>query len=1030
MKKKFNPQVSYFYDEKNPTIKRIVDGQPKEVANYPTTYETCIADPRHHKHYSVLNHISLYNILSGLKRANKDIKGAAGSMFFFIDPEYTYHTKENMVSRGVYTSIGICGIDLDDMPEELAEKINFNFWLYSSKMPQLYASYISHSKKGVHIIVRCKSGLNQYEYIVEDLKQTLEFVRVVKEVDNIDLTRYIDTSSTSMSQRHHLSYCKYVPINEEAEEIELPTQDKIDIDIKEEYTEKQKSHLRSCIKKYDNAIYNIQHPTNESKQLGKSIKEFSSEYQPQEFVLQTVNDVNDVVYLTYEQRWLLFSSLYKIFQDKQDYLREAERICKMLHGRENHPWTYYYDQAKRLLNGKLADGISVKYLNLFGYNVKNKKLYELEQTEKNLQLKDEEKKQYIIEQRKNCLSSMTPSADKIKIQGRYLGDIEEDIIMKRIKDCNGYLILKSGTDTGKTTRITEIANKYNGIVGSPFKVLNFQYGRKLHLVSSNNEYEPSLGCCMTYDRLASIDYRKIHNKLIFIDEEHVLFRDRTYRKALRKLMKTLPLLVQQGCKIIFVSATPINIFNAETLEFYQDRPYVRVIPVKVVSTAKNKTESAERFIRKRLLETDGFNGLYDRKVLFSNTSTRRLYDSLCIAYNDIVDIMHRQYEKETACIMTDNMLKKKNTLCTSIAYNGVNFLNKDEFISVLSVVEEETTAIDIIQQCGRCRQSIVDVYLIYNEYNEEEQLYEDKNGNFLKENVKQKKLRHKIRVDVGITEKDNIGEDKYEALQELEDYLKNRTGVKNIIEDLNKEEYFYIADTITVASAPSKKENVLRTAADNYIKENFTDEMIDPTFYAGADIDAVNRYVKDICRDINRFFTDELYYISWEDFYAAIRDINVHVRSFLQSLREIKKAISFTESDFSMMELKLDNIARRLFEDNDENISAGAKKIILKSIRSEINHFRNLYDQYKNLNDLEIIHKCVNIMKDKQLKKQKGNSIGGKKGKQIEVIIDGVSTIYDTKKQAAEKIGYSVMTIDNIIKGKRKTRKNIIIKEL
>lgn len=1017
MKKRFNPQVSYFYDEKKPTIKRIVDGQQKEVANYPTTYETCISDPKHHKHYSVLSHKSLYNILSGLKQANKDIKGAAGSMFFFIDPEYTYHTKENMVSRGVYTSIGICGIDLDDMPEELAERINFNFWLYSSKMPQLYASYISHSKKGVHIIVRCKSGLNQYEYIVEDLKQTLEFVRVVKEVENIDLTRYIDTSSTSMSQRHHLSYCKYVPINEEAEEIELPTPDKIDIEIKEEYTEKQKSHLRSCIKKYDNAIYNIQHPTKDSKQL-------SYEFHEQEVVLQSIEDISDVVYLTYEQRWVLFSSLRKVFTNKTEYLQQAERICKILHGRENHPWTYYYDQAKRLLNGKLADGISVKYLNLFGYNVKNKKLYEFEEEQKNKEIQTTEDRERIIEQRKNCLSSITPAENKIRLKGKYLSQYEEDIIVKFIMNEDDiqdvrFFTIESPTGTGKTTKIIDIANKNNSIVLSPTIGLTDEYAKKLKRVEGDKDYIDDIGLCMTYDRMGLINTKRIHNKWIFIDESHVLFTDRTYRPALITLQKIIPTLVKQGCKIIFVSATPtekqFELFKSKRIEFFQDRPMVNVIPVKVKSTEDKIEECVERWIKEKVLLHDGFDNKYNRTVIFSNRHTRRLYDTMFISQFELNDIMHADYPMETNRILKDNMLKKKHTMCTSIAYNGVNFLNKDEYIAVVSVVEDFTTATEIIQQCGRFRNSVIDLYLVYN------------NGMPIRkqETVKDKKLRHQWEVNLGLRDKDNISEDKYAAMEEKEEYLLKHNSIDNILKELVLEEYFYISKTVEVKSEPTDKNNPIRISADKYIKENFSTEMLNYDYNPNSTIKIFNTYVKEICSMINTFFSDQQYNITTEDFNMAINKISIQIKSFLRKLKDIKNAINTTEEQFMFMESRIADIAK------SDEIDINSRTILLKQLASQIKNRKKLHKKYINKSDIGIITSIVDEDVLNQQKKKEGNSNGGKKGKQIEITSkNGVVKTFKTIEEAAVALGFPYKTVSRWVNKKCKPHNGMIIRRI
>lgn len=1007
-KEQFNPTVSFFVDRNKPTwLKKMIDKETgkvyyKEVAAYPTTYESAIANKAKHKKPdspSILEHWSLFDALELIPKINHPVKGAEGSIFFFKDDTTVYHTVKDREARGTDSSIGICGVDLDEMPEELAHNINVSFWKYVAEMPQLITSYISHSGKGIHLIIRCRVGLSSKEYVKEDIVQTARFIETVKKVDGIDLTQYIDPSSTSMSQRHFLSHCDNVPINKEAEYVEIPIPTECPITSGTGDTEILENVLLAIKKRWNSSDRKELASDEIAEQMMKELlpEQFREEF---EYELEEITTPEEI-YVKYNSRWVVWCTLYKLLKgDKRKFDREVKKIADVFERNNPHGDTsdkYYAEAWKSIENIDRVTSAPMGTMYRLGYITKNAQIAKKEREILAEKSKSEDKRKKIVELRKKFISHIVPSASKIKLKGRYISDTEIPIIEKTVRE-NERVTLKAPTGTGKTTAIKRIANEHDAVVLAPFNVLVQEYATDLKVIKDEKEYNGK-ACCMTYDRLVIMGTHNFRNKWIFIDEAHVLFMHRTYRPKLVELFKQLDRLTANGCKIIFVSATPIFTEGTKLLEFYQDRPFVRVIPVFLQCKDGKHGKRAENFIKNRILDDKGLDEPYDRILIFTDNSARRLYDSTVFVKGDKVGIMHSNYPEECEKITLDNKLKAKYTMCTSIAYNGVNFTNKDEYIAVVSMVEDETTAWNIIQQCGRVRNSIVDLFILFDTDSVSERL-----------TVEQRVKLNELRGELGLNNK-ILWDDQIEADKEVEQYIKENSDRFKILNELINEEYFWVRGQIYLKLDGEPKHNPVRKAVDDYIKRNLCAELLDSTIIPNFDKEIMTKYFRESINAINSLLEGQ-YNTNVNEIAELLKNTGTKsIKTVVAELKHIKTALSFSDSDLIFMEARYKNMLEEYKND----------KILLKQLRTQVNEIEKMHSEYINCkNDHEIITAYNAAQIAKRDNQSNGRSKGGKKfGIEIKVTKNGKTKTFKSKKDAAEWIGCSRPTLDAAIKSQK-----------
>lgn len=298
----------------------------------------------------------------------------------------------------------------------------------------------------------------------------------------------------------------------------------------------------------------------------------------------------------------------------------------------------------------------------------------------------------VEKQEKNRLSKVEMKDDKY--MSDYVNEVERSIAKEQI------LTISAPTGTGKTTMLEKLTKKYHkkAIILVPFNVTNQLY-RWSNVVSSTttNKFLPGQINTMIWDQFIK-NYKEIEQSsdIIFVDESHTLFLDRSYRDSAVEVWAKFQTWIQLGKKIVFVSATPageIVKLNSRVLKFIKNDK--RNVRVNILST--NDTLTA--------LEQDLHNKEYDRVCVFSDRDVKILYARLCIKGEHADSkIYHSQWPKNVEELKTTERLTARMNLLTCIAFNGLNIKNADENICVsVRHTEGVTTLNELIQIVGRFR---------------------------------------------------------------------------------------------------------------------------------------------------------------------------------------------------------------------------------------------------------------------------------------------------------------------------------------
>ena len=106
-------------------------------------------------------------------------------------------------------------------------------------------------------------------------------------------------------------------------------------------------------------------------------------------------------------------------------------------------------------------------------------------------------------------------------------------------------------------------------------------------------------------------------------------------------------------------------------------------------------------------------------VLFDDMNAAKIYEKLVMdGYGSLISYIRadRKDTEDFIRLRDNEMLEKKVTICTCIAFNGLNFKNTNEKILVVGSIQQgKTTACQIIQQIGRIRNSKVIAKYFFND---------------------------------------------------------------------------------------------------------------------------------------------------------------------------------------------------------------------------------------------------------------------------------------------------------------------------
>lgn len=320
-------------------------------------------------------------------------------------------------------------------------------------------------------------------------------------------------------------------------------------------------------------------------------------------------------------------------------------------------------------------------------------------------------------------------------RGHYIAEFY-DVITQHI-DKYQRVCIQAPTGVGKTTIINGfesntahsddllsveksgimgLAKQYHADVVVPFNANNYLYSN-LHEVSSMNgeKYDKTKCNVMVIDQYLK-HFEESGDKPVIIDESHILYIDRTYRDAVAKLMV---LLKQSDKKIICISATPtgeIDELHLVPLKFTNERDNINVTFIET----ENIFQAEWNMIRSYMGASN-----YDRIIVLDNQNNRKIAEecyfvpeyigNYTVIRKETIEDNKNPFHNDYIQFKKNELLSKKLTLCTCVAYNGINFKNENEKVLVLcSFHKYDTLSSELIQIMGRVRKSKVDCLVFYN----------------------------------------------------------------------------------------------------------------------------------------------------------------------------------------------------------------------------------------------------------------------------------------------------------------------------
>lgn len=365
----------------------------------------------------------------------------------------------------------------------------------------------------------------------------------------------------------------------------------------------------------------------------------------------------------------------------------------------------------------------------------------------------------------------------------YLTDYYQDI--KNIYNQNKRIMIKAPTGIGKTVLTKKLANEYNAVVLVPFNSMLSLYTKdesELNLQgllevssSSLNEYTEDRPCVMVWDQAMKYD---LTHRLVISDETHQWFNDRTYRDAAVKTLNS----AKSWEKLICISATPSGeqyTLQLPVFEFYKERKDIKT----VICHADQPGEYMQEVIKLFKLKKSN----YSRICIFTDMYAKRLYEN-----NPEAVLIHScmRNTNEFNSLLKDEIIPWDITILTSLAFNGLNFLN-DENENILVIVdcaEGKDTANKIIQAAGRFRKANVELLVMFkndSKKSEKQTLIEKREDALVIADYIEETYDDFLRVDSRL-----LFDDSYNALTEIEQYTKNHATQDCIIKELCEAGYF------------------------------------------------------------------------------------------------------------------------------------------------------------------------------------------------------------------------------------------------
>lgn len=597
-------------------------------------------------------------------------------------------------------------------------------------------------------------------------------------------------------------------------------------------------------------------------------------------------------------------------------------------------------------------------------------------------------------------------------KGHYITDFRE-LITNEIRN-NQRLLIEAPTGTGKTSLINGCINKsidnnsfeeikeieglskeFNAVVIVPYNATNNLYNNLIEVSSSkSNTIQEDKPCVMVWDQAVKY-WELIKNRTLFIDESHTLYLDRSYRDSAVRLIS---LIKRDNSKVVLFTATPndeAQELNAKVLKISNERD---IINLNFINT--NNSSVAEYTYIKKTLE----NQKYDKIVLFDDRNAKKIYEKLLLdgRFNDDIAYI-RASTKESLDFLTlkdKEMLIKPLTICTCIAFQGLNFVNENEKILVVCGAKEGSTlASELIQEVGRIRKSKVDARVYWEECDKEENTsIRVQRANRLDTFASTNNINTLLLpIETRLTDAEVA-----DALIRIEHYLSDNSHKEVILKKLNEVGYFNVTETTyELKDKDGKPISRLQLALKKKCSDEFRDDLKDGSW---EDKDYQEDYKADWKHRIKRLIRD--YDGVNIDLFLKLLDHSqkkVLVETVIADVERIVKICTVSDSDWQHYIDQLDAI--RANYDKEDKIG---RKEFERSYKHNLD-IRTKYANIRNRNTVEIPDDLFTALIDEYESKMNDfraqASLQGKKGQAYKDNKTG--QIFDRRKAIGDFYGKS-----------------------
>ena len=575
-------------------------------------------------------------------------------------------------------------------------------------------------------------------------------------------------------------------------------------------------------------------------------------------------------------------------------------------------------------------------------------------------------------------------------EGMYLSDIQKDIV-DTIEKKSINLEIVAPTGTGKTRLINDpsgLAFRYNAVVLVPYNVTNALYSN-LDVVSSsktndeNNKLVASgKPIVMVFDQFVMKYAGLLRDRVVIVDEAHLVFSSRNFRSSCSELMTIL----KGWKKKILFTATTTGEAECLGIDVVEVTKKTKPIFTTVFDLEGNSFYQISKIIDNELIVNE-----FDTVCIFDDRNSRAVEDYLKIKKCDPL-IFRKDTKEKTECkqLLKEETIQKKWFVGTNLSFQGLNFNNTGKVLVITVFREGESYIADVYQEVGRFRKA-ENVYL---------------NTIVTRPNIKdvdtkledQKKINDAY-TQFGISEYNysiQMTEQQYRDLKEIEEFIKKNSTIDKLIESMKKDKW--IVNEHGVEGSKGKVKIVEKEEAEKL----FLDVL-----KAGKDmVEVTNRYVEKlvslknkVCR---RFSADQIVKLYEQ------KDKQSSLTTYLEYLSEL--------TDYVMLNNIEELISLRDVCSKALNRYRNVDKDVYRVFREQ---FKTVDDAVK-VYDLECddcyVQMFDGLKVEKEIvtkKKSEGGKIGGKIGgkksspkKRIKLISTGQR--FNSISKLADSIGKSV----------------------